>query len=81
MMTSSPGWISLRNAAISNARQIAMYVVREITQLPMASVGAEFGGRDHSTAMHNVNKIREEMQGDPELEKVVNEIISNIKKG
>ena len=44
-------------------------------------IGREFGGRDHSTAMHNVKKISEDMVNDPELTKTVKEIISNIKKG
>lgn len=71
-----------RSKDIAVPRQIAMYICREILDDPsFPKIGEEFGGRDHSTAMHNVNKIREEMQGDPELEKVVNEIISNIKKG
>ena len=71
-----------RSKDVAVPRQIAMYICREILDDPsFPKIGEEFGGRDHSTAMHNVNKIREEMQGDPELEKVVNEIISNIKKG
>ena len=40
---------SKRNANVSFARQISMYVVREITQMPMVEIGKEFGGRDHST--------------------------------
>ena len=40
---------SKRSSQISNARQIAMYVIREITQMSMAAIGNEFGGRDHST--------------------------------
>ena len=71
-----------RSKDVAVPRQIAMYICREILDDPsFPKIGEEFGGRDHSTAMHNVNKIREEMQGDPELEKVVNEISSNIKKG
>ena len=41
-----------RSAQISNARQIAMYVIREITQMSMAAIGKEFGGRDHSTVVY-----------------------------
>ena len=79
MMTSSPGWISLRNAAISNARQIAMYVVREITQLPMASVGAEFGGRDHSTVVYATQQVEKNMTRDPRTKATVEDIIKNIR--
>ena len=45
---------SKRSANISNARQIAVYVVREITQLSMTTIGEEFGGRDHSTVVYAV---------------------------
>ena len=43
---------SKRSSQISNARQIAMYVIREITQMSMAAIGNEFGGRDHSTVVY-----------------------------
>lgn len=70
---------SKRNAAISNARQIAMYVVREITQLPMASVGAEFGGRDHSTVVYATQQVEKNMTRDPRTKATVEDIIKNIR--
>ena len=48
---------SKRSANISNARQIAVYVVREITQLSMTTIGEEFGGRDHSTVVYAVQQV------------------------
>ena len=44
-----------RSSQISIARKVAVYVVREITQMPLASIGTEFGGRDHSTIVYAVN--------------------------
>ena len=59
-----------------------MFICREMLEDPsFPKIGEEFGGRDHTTAMHNVNKIREEIGTDPELEQTVREIMSNIRKG
>lgn len=45
-----------RNANISKARQAAMYIVREITSLPMEKIGEEFGGKHHSTVIYNIRE-------------------------
>lgn len=47
-----------RNRPIANARQIAMYLCRELTDLSLPRIGQRFGGRDHSTVMHATSKIR-----------------------
>lgn len=71
-----------RSKDVALPRQIAMYICRDILDDPSyPKIGEDFGGRDHTTAMHNINKIREDMTSDPELEKTVKEIITNIKKG
>ena len=46
-----------RSANISTARQISMYVVREITQMSLSSIGEEFGGRDHSTVVYAIGQV------------------------
>lgn len=68
-----------RSAQISIARKVAIYVVREITQMPLASIGAEFGGRDHSTIVYSVTSITEAMKKDANLKTLVGDIIKNIK--
>ena len=68
-----------RSAQISIARKVAIYVVREITQMPLASSGTEFGGRDHSTIVYSVTSISEAMEKDPNLKNLVQDIIKNIK--
>ena len=68
-----------RSAQISIARKVAIYVVREITQMPLASIGTEFGGRDHSTIVYSVTSISEAMEKDPNLKNLVQDIIKNIK--
>ena len=68
-----------RSAQISIARKVAIYVVREITQMPLASIGTEFGGRDHSTIVYSVTSISEGMEKDSNLKDLVNDIIKDIR--
>ena len=68
-----------RSANISSARQIAVYVVREITQLPLASIGKEFGGRDHSTMVYATQQVDKNMKKDPKIKATVEDIIKNIR--
>ena len=64
---------------VSNARKIAIYVVREITQMPLASIGVEFGGRDHSTIVYAVNNVSASIKKDSHLKELVEDMIKNIK--
>ena len=68
-----------RSAQISIARKVAIFVVREITQMPLASIGTEFGGRDHSTIVYSVTSVSEAMEKDSNLKNLVDDIIKNIK--
>lgn len=68
-----------RSSQISTARKVAIYVVREITQMPLASIGTEFGGRDHSTIVYSVNSVTECIKKDSSLSNLVNDIIKNIR--
>ncbi len=70
---------SRRNSNISNARQIAIYAVREITGMSMKNIGDEFGGRDHSTIVYAINQIEKNMSKDPKLKSTVEDIIKNIR--
>ncbi len=70
---------SKRNSNISNARQIAIYAVREITDLSMNLIGEEFGGRDHSTIVYAIKQIEKNMNKDPKLKSTVDDIIKNIR--
>ena len=67
-----------RSAPISQARQVAEYVMRTITQLPMQTIGDEFGARDHSTIVYAVQKVEERMELDSAFRNMVNDIIKNI---
>ena len=46
-------------------RQVAMYLIKTSLDLPYTDIGSLFGGRDHSTVIHSVNKVEAEMAGDP----------------
>lgn len=70
---------SKRSSQISTARKVAVYVVREITQMPLQSIGTEFGGRDHSTIVYAINNIEAGMKRDSNLNQLVNDIIKNIR--
>ena len=66
------------SAPISRARQVAAYVVRTITNLPMKSIGDEFGGRDHSTIVYAIQTVEKRMDKDPSFKNLVNDIVKNI---
>ena len=70
---------SKRNSNISNARQIAIYAVREITDLSMNLIGEEFGNRDHSTIVYAIKQIEKNMAKDPKLKATVEDIRKNIR--
>ncbi|MBQ7088802.1 MAG: chromosomal replication initiator protein DnaA [Clostridia bacterium] len=67
-----------QSAPVSRARQMAAYVVRTITNLPMKSIGEEFGGRDHTTIVYAIQKVEAQMAKDPNFRNMVNDIIKNI---
>jgi len=68
-----------RSANISSSRQIAMYVVRDITQISMSAIGEEFGGRDHSTVVYATQQVEKRMLKDPRYKEMVEDIIKNIR--
>ena len=68
-----------RAASISVPRQIGMYICRNYLEESLPKIGMEFGGKDHTTVMHSVEKIKREIKNDSNLEKVIQSIISQIK--
>jgi chromosomal replication initiator protein len=65
---------SKRDKPIALARQVAMYVMREETQLSLSQIGAQLGSRDHKTIMYGCQKIASDINNDPELRRDVIEI-------
>ena len=69
-----------RSRALVNARQIAMYLCRELTQLSLPKIGQQFGGRDHTTVMHAERKIRQLMAERRATYMQVTELTNRIKQ-
>lgn len=68
-----------RSANISTARQVAIYVVQEITGMPYTAIGMEFGGRDHSTIVYAINKVKSIIKKDPSYKSTIEDIIKNMR--
>ena len=63
-----------RSKDIANARMIAMYLCRILTDETYPRIGLDFGGRDHSTVIHAYEKINEDIKNNGELEKIISEL-------
>jgi len=68
-----------RSRMLVTARQIAMYLCRELTDLSLPKIGAQFGGRDHTTVMHAERKIRALMAERRAIYNQVTELTGRIK--
>ena len=70
-----------RRRPLVTARQIAMYVFRELTDLSYPAIAREFGGRDHTTVIHAVDKIKALMKERRQIYDQVSELVQQIRKG
>nr|WP_246000290.1 chromosomal replication initiator protein DnaA [Nocardioides pocheonensis] len=69
-----------RTRALVTARQIAMYLCRELTDLSLPKIGQQFGGRDHTTVMNAERRIRKDLAERQTVYKTVNELTMRIKQ-
>ena len=60
------------------AWQIAMYEIRRMTNLSLKEIGQEFGGRDHTTVMHSLERIEKQIKSSPEIAETIKDINANI---
>lgn len=67
-----------RTAKLALARQVAMYISRETTDLSYKAIGESFG-KDHTTVLYNVNKIEEFLKDKPYQKELVDDLIKNLK--
>lgn len=67
-----------RSSNIAFPRQIAMYLCRNLTNESFPKIGIEFGGKDHSTVMHSVDKIESEMKVNKELTNIIEKLKNDI---
>ena len=70
-----------RQRPLVTARQIAMYVFRDLTDLSYPAIAREFGGRDHTTVIHAVEKIKALMGERRQIYDQVTELLNQIRKG
>ena len=68
-----------RAANIAFPRQVAMYICRVHLEESLPKIGIEFGGKDHTTVMHSVDKIKKQLKTNQELSIKINKIVNEIK--
>ena len=67
-----------RTKETAQARQIAMYLIRNMTKLSLKEIGKEFQNRDHTTVLHSIDRIEKLRKSNPEIAEVIKDIRSNV---
>ena len=65
---------STRISNVSTARHIAMYLIRNLLDIPFMKIGYEFGGRDHSTVISACDKVERLLKKDPNFKQAIEDI-------
>jgi chromosomal replication initiator protein len=76
-----PGDLRAKSRArpVAFPRQVAMYLARHLTSDSYADIGRSFGGKDHTTVLHAVQKIQALLQDDPNFQKSLDQIINSLR--
>jgi chromosomal replication initiator protein len=74
-------WGRRRTHSVVQPRQVAMYLLRQFTELSLAEVGAMFGGRDHTTVIYACERVAERVARDPSFSDKLNALISTLETG
>jgi chromosomal replication initiator protein len=69
-----------KNKEIVEPRQMCVYLINEMLNIPLTAIGALFGGRDHTTIMHARDKINSQVKVNPHIKTLVNDIKSQLLK-
>lgn len=67
-----------RTKDLTVPRQVAMYLIKELLDLPLVRIGELFGGRDHSTVIHSINKVEAGLDDDPEYARRVEHVRASL---
>lgn len=70
--------VKSRRQTLSNARQVAIYIVRQVTGLSMTAIGDEFGGRHYSTIVYTMQEMEKKLEKEAKTKATVDDIIKNI---
>ena len=68
-----------RDRDVVHARQVAMHLMRELTELSLPGIGQIFGGRDHSTVSHACDRVRSQLGVDDDLRTLIGELMAQLK--
>jgi chromosomal replication initiator protein len=68
-----------RSANVSLARQVCCYVIKEATRFSYKSIGTEMGGRDHSTVVYYIDKIKQKIEDDSYTKELITDLLRNLK--
>jgi chromosomal replication initiator protein len=68
-----------RTKDLTVPRQVAMFLTRELFEMPLVEIGRLFGGRDHSTVIHSIAKVEEDMAADPAFRQRVDQIRASLR--
>jgi chromosomal replication initiator protein len=69
-----------RTKEISNARKLAMYITKKLTNLSLSEIGNAFGGKDHATVIYACKQIEKEKEKDENLSRLIDSIIRKLKE-
>jgi chromosomal replication initiator protein len=69
-----------RTKDLTVPRQVAMYLIKETLGVPLVQIGTLFGGRDHSTVIHSIRKVEEDMQEDEHFKNEVDAVRTELKR-
>ena len=69
-----------RTKDLTVPRQVAMYLIRDLLDLPLTTIGEYFGGRDHSTVIHSINKVEEGLEEDPQYRRRVERLRDQLQR-
>ena len=67
-----------RTKNIALPRQIAMYIVKQLTSASLPEIGRQFGGKHHTTVLHSINKIDALRRSDKDLNRTINKLMDSF---
>jgi chromosomal replication initiator protein len=70
-----------RDASIVRARQVAMYLLKNATNMSLLEIGKSFGGRNHTTVMHSIKKVEGMMDKSADFTAEVERLLKGLREG